>query len=285
MMVELDGQSADRWAPEPGPDEVLVEVRAAALTVHAGVGTETASVEVRDFAGTVCAFGGGDGEGRFVVGEEVYGQLPTQGRSAATEYVVVPATCLSLRPRTVTFAEAAVLPHPAVSAWNALIEAENVQPGQTILVWNGASEVGLYAIQLATLAGATVVAAGEPATAAILRELGAQVVGSDAAERMPADIVFDPARPVAPARADRDVDSAMTPTRGTHRWSPTSVLRPFPRGAELSRPESQLALIADLVDRGGLRPILGRTFPLAAADDARRHAVGSTEPGTTVLVR
>jgi NADPH:quinone reductase-like Zn-dependent oxidoreductase len=271
--------------PRPGVDQVLVRVHAAGIVVDGPPAAGArCTVQVRDIAGTVVAFGGGDGQGRFVVGEEVYGILPP-GRSTAADHVVLPATALSIRPQTTSFAESAALPSAAVKAWNGLVELGGVHAGHTVLVRTGTCASAMYAIQLAALAGATVVAVAGDASAPLLQELGAQeVVAADGCSTEGVDVLFDP--------TTVEIDLATHPTFEVpagephlqHPWRPGTAMPPFAHGFAVRTPEPQLALIADLVDSGVVRPVLDRSFPIADAAAAIEHARTSTAPGTTVLV-
>ena len=280
--------------PEPGIGEVLVRVHAAAITtidldanhpLPQTVRPAARPIPVRDVAGTVTAFGGGDGEGRFVVGEEVFGVVDVDRRSAAAEFVTLPATSLSARPRTISFVESAALPVAAVAAWNALVEIGGLQPGQTVIIQGGASAAGLYAIQIAALIGAVVLATDPGRSTDVLRELGADDVLTPGDHRTPtADLVLDAPNVSALLRSNLRHDAPISSTRAPLRWAPSLGPRTVARGFRSWAPEPQLAIIAGLVDAGELRPVIHRTFPLAAADQAYRAATQTTDPGATVLV-
>ena len=72
--------------------------------------------------------------------------------------------------------EAAALPLVALTAWQALIDRANLQPGQKVLIHAGSGGVGTIAIQLAKHLGATVAATTGPGNVAMVKELGADVV-------------------------------------------------------------------------------------------------------------
>jgi NADPH:quinone reductase-like Zn-dependent oxidoreductase len=262
MMALRRDSDADRLVfdvvplPEPGIDEVLVQVHAAGVTTSDVLGAaqvvdragDTARrVVAAEFAGKVAAFGGGDGEGRFVVGEEVFGLVDASRGDAAAEYVVVRATSLSSRPRTVSYAESAALPLAAVGAWNALAQLDGLRPGRTLIVPDATSVRGLCAVQLARTLGAKVIAEAPLAAGPLLRGLGAHLVVTSATSHA-SDLVL------------------------------AAELSDVP-----SNPEPQLAVVAGLTEAGQLRPVVRRTVPLGAATEVLVQN-SSTGPGRTVLV-
>jgi NADPH:quinone reductase-like Zn-dependent oxidoreductase len=89
---------------------------------------------------------------------------------------VLPAQCLLPVPEHLSFEEAATLPCAAVTAWNALLVKGNLRPGESVLIL-GAGGVSIFALQLAKLAGARVLAiTSSDAKADELRKLGADAV-------------------------------------------------------------------------------------------------------------
>src|SRR5271169_6915299 len=123
--------------PEPGEGEALVHVRAAAINPSdianvAGRFKDTTLPRTpgRDFAGVVV-------KGRQHEGEEVWGSAPTLGivrDGCHAEYVVVPAETLSLRPKSLSIAQAAAIGVPYITAWASIVNAAQLQPGETILI-------------------------------------------------------------------------------------------------------------------------------------------------------
>ena len=86
---------------------------------------------------------------RFSVGDEVYAR-PRDGRIGTfAERIAVDQDDLAIKPANLSMAEAASVPLAALTAWQALVERANLQPGQKVLVHAGSGGVGAYAIQLA----------------------------------------------------------------------------------------------------------------------------------------
>lgn len=151
----------------PGAGEVLVEVRAAGLNpVESGIRggylqavypTDLPAGQGRDLAGVVRETGA-EVTG-FAVGDEVIGWSTVPGTQA--DFVLVPAGQLTHRPAGVPWEAAGGL-YTAGAAAFASVRAVSVGTGDTVVVANAAGGVGSIAVQLARLAGATVIGlAGE----------------------------------------------------------------------------------------------------------------------------
>ncbi|WP_277816919.1 type I polyketide synthase [Streptomyces caatingaensis] len=166
--------------PRPGPGEVVVEVRCAALNyrdVLQAQGTMPLDVpggEHRpgmECAGVVTAVGAGVAEP--AVGDRVF----AFGAGTLASHVAVPAATAGRIPDGMGFAEAATLPVVLLTVHHALHRVARLSAGETVLVHGGAGGVGLAALQYARRAGARVVAsAGTPAKRELLRLLGVEHV-------------------------------------------------------------------------------------------------------------
>ena len=148
--------------PEPGEGEALVHVKAAAIN-PSDVGnvaghfkkTTLPRTPGRDFAGTVI-------KGRLHEGEEVWGSYPTLGvvrDGSHAEYVVVPVEALSLKPKSLSMAQAAAIGVPYITAWASVVSAAQIQAGETILIVGAAGAVGQAATQIANWKQARVIGA------------------------------------------------------------------------------------------------------------------------------
>jgi NADPH:quinone reductase-like Zn-dependent oxidoreductase len=185
--------------PKPGPGEVLLRVRASSLnfrelSVLAGsypLPVKPDVVMCADGAGEVVEVGPGvsrvkrgdrvaaamfprwiDGPFAFDVGLQLGGSLD----GMLTELAVLHEDALVHIPTHLSFEEAATLPCAAVTAWNALTGARPLSAGDTVLVL-GSGGVSLFALQLAKLFGARVIATTSSAEKAKrLEELGADAV-------------------------------------------------------------------------------------------------------------
>lgn len=168
----------DAPRPEPGPGEVLVEVRAAGVNpvdakVRSGSGLlgDPPFTVGWDVSGVVV-----EGEG-FEPGDEVFGLIRFPQEAAAyAEYVTAPADEVLLKPPTITHDEAAAIPLVAETAWQALVHAADIQPGERVLIHAGAGGVGHVAIQIAKARGAHVITTASAIKHDFLTKLGADEV-------------------------------------------------------------------------------------------------------------
>ncbi|WP_416062246.1 zinc-binding dehydrogenase [Rhodococcus indonesiensis] len=139
--------------PEPGPDEVLVRVKASALNrgeiLQAGRVTSGDPVPIGvEFAGEVEQVGAR--VSRWRVGDRVMGH----GTGGQAEYVVAAPLALMPVPDNVSWVQAAAFPNVFITAHDALITNARMQPGESVLVNAASSGIGLAAIRIAQAMGA-----------------------------------------------------------------------------------------------------------------------------------
>lgn len=163
--------------PEPGPSEVVVEVRAAAVnpfdtTLRSGVirqlfPLDFPSGQGSDLAGVVVAVGAEvDG---LAVGDEVLGWTPAGGAHAT--HLAVPADGLVAKPAQVSW-EVAGSVHMVGATAYAAARAVAVQPGETVAVSAAAGGVGSFLVQMLTGRGVRVLGIASPANAEWLDKHG-----------------------------------------------------------------------------------------------------------------
>ncbi|MFD0004265.1 NADP-dependent oxidoreductase [Streptomyces sp. NPDC127178] len=276
--------------PAPRPNEVLVRVRAAGLNPtdwkhrdNGGFLGEPPFVLGWDVSGVVEAVG--IGVVRFQPGDEVFGMLSYPfGHGSHSEYVTAPARVFAHKPASVDHIQAGALPLVSLTAWQALVEYADVQPGQRVLIHAAAGGVGHVAVQIAKARGAHVIGTASAGKHEFLRGLGA-------------DEVID-YRETDFAEAVKDVDVVLDTLGGETSVRSLGVLRPggvvvsiLPVGSDdfyeeaerlgvralrmlVDSDRADLRAIADLVDKGQLRAEIAGTFPLA--DAAEAHALGDT---------
>jgi NADPH:quinone reductase len=148
--------------PQPLADQVVVQVRAAAINpsdVKATLGIMPHAVfprtPGRDFAGVIV-----DGSSEFI-GKEVWGSGGDVGITrdgSHARYLVLPAAAVQLRPQAISMDEAGAVGVPFVTACEGFRRAGTVQRGQTVVVFGANGKVGQAAVQIAARAGAKVIA-------------------------------------------------------------------------------------------------------------------------------
>ncbi|MEV6964735.1 NADP-dependent oxidoreductase [Hamadaea sp. NPDC051192] len=190
--------------PSAGPGQLRVRVQAAGVQPF-DVGVRTGTMPWvqagfpqqigQEYAGIVDQVG--EGVTGWAEGDAVLGSTMLNG---VAEYVVVPAENAVRKPAELDFPSAAALVAASQTASGALLELK-VAAGETLLVHAAAGSVGTIAVQLARLAGATVVGTAGPANHDYLRTLGALPVayGEGLVERV---------RAVAPQGVDVALDAA-----------------------------------------------------------------------------
>jgi len=178
--VVIAPNTPERWvlrevdSPLPAPNEALVRVFAVSLNrgeVRRSLTAEAGWQPGWDLAGVI-ETPAADGSSP-PVGTRVVGFV----RSGAWgELVAVPTNAIAPLPESVSFAQAATLPVAGLTAYHALKQG-GLLLGQSVLITGASGGVGNFAIQLARLSGATVIAhIRQPDQEALVREAGAQAV-------------------------------------------------------------------------------------------------------------
>lgn len=182
----------------PGAGEITVRIYASSLNYHdlgvvsGAMPPSERRIPMSDGAGEVIAVGAGVEE--FAIGDHVvstffpdwldgnplsagFGRTPGDGIDGfAREQVTLPTTAFTRAPHGYSHAEAATLTTAGLTAWRALFENGCLKSGETVLV-QGTGGVSIFALQLAKLAGARVIAtSSSEEKLAKLRTLGADAV-------------------------------------------------------------------------------------------------------------
>jgi NADPH:quinone reductase-like Zn-dependent oxidoreductase len=284
--------------PSPGPGEILVRVHAAAINpvdTQARAFGDRSVAQVRlpyipgfDLSGVVAEVG--EGVTRFLPGDELYALLHLRRGGAYAQYAIVLDTEAAPRPGRASHAEAASLPLVALTAWQALFDTADLQPGETVLIHAGAGGVGSVAIQLARWRGARIITTASQRNHEFLRSLGAHVVIDYTTQRFEdvardVDVVLDA---IGGDTQDRSLDTLRDGGRLVGLLGLTRAALNPGRGiratAILVDPDSaQLARIATLVDDGHIRPVVSHRFPLDQAPEAHRQSETRRTRGKIVL--
>jgi NADPH:quinone reductase-like Zn-dependent oxidoreductase len=274
--------------PDPGPGELLVQVRATAITAGELTWPESwPAIPCHDLSGVVAATGHGAAGWR--PGDEVYGLVGFDRPGAAAEYVAAPAADLAPKPASVDHFAAAAVPLGALTAWQALYDHARLQPGQHVLVHGGAGGVGVYAVQLAALHGVRVTATASARDLAFVSGLGARDVldysGRFEDHVHDVDVVIDPVGGTTTARSWPTLRRDGTLVAIAEEADPSKAGRDDVRSVFfVVRPDGgQLRELANLIDKGQLRPVVSTVFELGALPEAFRAQRAGRPPGKVVI--
>lgn len=329
--IERYGKSSpviigDRPVPACGPRDLLVRVRAASVNpidFKIRDGALRVLFKFRmplilgsDLAGEVIQIGS-EVQG-FSVGDEIMARVQKERIGTFAEQIAIDCSTAALKPKSLSFAEAASLPLAGLTAWQALRDFQPVDrplgKDQKVLIHAGSGGVGSLAIQLAHHLGAHVATTASPRNHELVRSLGADEVIDYRSQR------FD--------ELLRDYDLVLDALGGADQLSSFRVLKPgglvvsiaglpspdFAREQGLPLPVraflwlrslktrraaadakarwiylfmkphgEQLAELGALVDRGVLRPIVDRVLPLDKAGEALDYVATGRATGKVVL--
>ena len=275
--------------PTVARDEILVKVRSTAvnhldLVEASGTARQILPIDLpwipgHEFSGIVEQTG--SDVAAYAPGDAVFGT--TTGMGAYAEYLAVKATAIARKPSNLSFEEAASVPVASQTAWEGLFTHGNLEKGQTILIHGGAGAVGGYAVQLASHAGATVIATASGDDEAYLKSIGASRVidyretqfEKTLGEKV--DIVFHL------TAGDTQKRSFLVLKEGGHLVSATQpvsqeesalhrvsgvMMRLAPSGERLGR-------IARLLEEGTIRPDVATVYALQDAAKAWNDIAGN----------
>jgi putative PIG3 family NAD(P)H quinone oxidoreductase len=301
--------------PEPGPDEVLVEVRATALNradllqrmgaypdPRRGLDLEIPGLE---FAGTVRAVG--RRVTRWKIGDRV---MAIDAGGAYAELVCTHERQLMPVPDAVTLADAAAIPEVFLTAWDALVLQGGLTSGRWALVHAGASGVGTASIQIAKAIGARIAVTCSAGKIDACRALGADLVierspndwATELVAAVPAgvDVVLDV---VGGDEVDRNL--RVVALKGTIvqvglmggastqvnvgailakrvRWIGTT-LRARPLEEKASVTQRFIAEMLPLFDLGRLRPVVDSRFAFADIAHAHEYMASNANTGKILI--
>ncbi|WP_028922738.1 zinc-dependent alcohol dehydrogenase family protein [Pseudonocardia acaciae] len=218
-------------------------------------------------------------------------QLGTMVDGVLTELALLSEDGVVGIPEHLSYQEAAALPLAAVTAWNSLTSGNELRPGATVLTL-GSGAVSLFALQLAKLAGAEVIATtSSDAKAERLKALGADEVINyrehpNWSERVRAltgergvDLVVDPSGPLSESlrsvAASGEVAFVGYTLSGAEGAQPIDPGLLFMAGATLRRiatgSRAHFLELNQAVRVHRLRPVIDRVFPFDRVPDALEH--------------
>ena len=220
------------------------------------------------------------------------------------EYVAVPHTCLLAIPDELSFVDAAALQGGLGTAWHMLVARAGMRPGEWVLVLAAGSGVGSAAIQLAKWFGCTVIAtAGSEAKRERALALGADHVLSPTAapgfdrevmritEGRGVDIALEHVGPTTWKQSLASLGAGgrvVTCGGSSGRMAQTDLWNLFWKEftviGSMGVTRRDVADVLAVVARGGLAPVIDRTFPLAQTRHAQVHLAERRAFGKVVIV-
>lgn len=313
---------ADMPRPTLKPDELLVEVHAAAVNpvdnmITTGMFKPVLHFQLpatigSDLAGVVKEVG--SRVTRFKPGDAVFASIFDLGSGAIAEFAVVPEHLAVMKPDNLDFVQAASIPMVGLTSWQALKERVHLKPGQKVFIPAGAGGIGTFAIQLAKHMGAKVGTTTSTGNVELVRSLGA-------------DEVVD-YKKQAFENVLRDYDGVLGTLRGDTIEKSIGILKPggkivsligpldaaFARARRLNfvltfvfglmsrkimrlakkrdviysflfaRPDgAQLAEIAELLKAEHIKPVIDKVFPFEQAKEALAYLAQGRAKGKVVV--
>lgn len=311
--------------PVVGDDEVLVRVRAASVhpdvwhvvtgrpyvlrLAGAGLRKPKNPVPGIDVAGQVESVG--KDVTRFAAGDEVFGESHRgsqwQNGGAFAEYASVPQDVLALKPKGITFEQAAAVPTSgSIALLN--LRGRQIQPGHSVLINGAGGGVGSIAVQLAKAYGARVTGIDSAKKLEMVRSLGADHVidytqedFTQRGERY--DLIFDVASNLSLSDCKRVLTPAGTYVRIGHdhfgavggrtfgslpSFFKLLARAPFDRhlpDLKFSLPSKKdtMAVLKEFLEAGKLTPVIDRTYPLSEIREAMRYMQEGDVRGKIVI--
>lgn len=291
---EYGGQLVFDEVPTPtiARDEILVKVKSTAvnyldLVKASGTARHVLPIDLpwipgHEFSGIVEQIGGDVAD--HAPGDAVFGASGMGG--AYAEYQAVKPAAIARKPSNLSFEEAASVPVASQTAWQGIFTHGHLEEGQTILIHGGAGAVGAYAVQLASHAGATVIATARGEDEAYLKAIGAsrvidyreaqfeKVVGEKV------DVVFDLVGGDTQKRSFLVLKEGGYLVATTQPVPQEETARRHLSGAmmRLAPSADDLGRIAQLLEEGTIRPDVATVYALQDAAQAWKDLAGNLSP-------
>lgn len=301
--------------PVPNDNQVLVEIRAAAINPYdwhflegvpyiarvLGFGAlrPTSNRLGVDFAGTVEAVG--KNITQFKPGDEVFG-----GKGGAfAEYVVIGEKFLVMKPANITFEQAGGVQIAGLTALQGLRDKGKIQPGQKVLINGASGGVGTFAVQIAKTLGAHVTGVCSTRNVELVRSLGADHVFDYTKEDFTKsgqryDVILDNVgnRSLSESRRVLTPQGKYVLVGGggvnDSRWMgplgpviKTMLLKPFisqDMNMMMSEVKKEdLTFLADLMQSGKVKPVIDKTYPFSEIREAIRYVETGRARGKVVV--
>ncbi|WP_248769605.1 NADP-dependent oxidoreductase [Pseudomonas sp. MWU12-2345] len=326
FLIDRYGKSHGRIAevpqPEPGINDVLVEVHASSvnlldLKISKGefkliLPYKFPLIMGNDLAGVVVRVG--PGVRHFKPGDEVYARPPQARIGGFAELIAVEESALALKPKNTTMEEAASLPLVALTAWQVLVETAQLKKGQKVFIHAGSGGVGTVAIQLAKHLGAFVATTTSTRNVDWVKALGADVVIDYKQQNFEEvlrdyDVVLNSLGPVELEKSlsilkpgGQLISISGPPTAAFAKeqklfWGLGWVMRLLSSGIRRKARQknvryafvfmrasgAQLEKITALVESGVIKPVIDRTVPFESTAEALSYVERGRAKGKVVI--
>jgi len=284
--------------PEPKGDQILIRVIAAGVNPVDGM--IRSGMFAKDGNRAFPIILGGDVAGvvekvgskitKFKAGDPVFAHISLDDSGGYAQYALVTEREAALKPKSLSYVEAAAVPIVALTAWQALIDTARLSEGQTVLIHGGSGGVGTFAIQIAKARGAKVIATASTAKQDLLKELGGDVAIDYTKQKFEeiakdVDVVLDSVGKDTLAHSYGVVKKGGFIVTLVARIDQAELDNHGIRGASLSvEPNSdELAEIGKLIDEKKIKVVVSQTFPLSEARKAQEQAATGHTRGKIVL--
>lgn len=284
--------------PKLQPDDILIQVRAAAVNpvdwkIREGYLQGVLKHQLPltlgwDVSGEVVEVGPQATD--FKIGDAVYVRPDIERDGGYAEYIAVKSSEAAYKPTTLDHTHAAAVPLAGLTAWQALVDAAQLQAGQTVLIHAAAGGVGSLAVQLAKAKGARVIATASSVNIGLVAELGADQFIDYTRTRFEEvvkeiDVVFDTIGGDTQKRSWQVLKAGGILVSVV---SPPSKEIAAERGLRrafvfIHADGRQLTAIGRLIDDGKMKPLIHTVLPLPDARQAHAISQGGHARGKIVL--
>ncbi|MBG9831145.1 NADP-dependent oxidoreductase [Bacillus wiedmannii] len=326
MIIDKYGKVPMRMAEVPTPEineyEVLAEIHAASINpidfkirdgkVKMLLKYEMPLILGNDFSGVIVKVG--SKVTRFKTGDAIYARPRKNKIGTFAEYIAIHEDDIALKPKNLSFEEAASIPLVGLTSYQALHDIMQLEKGQKILIHAGSGGVGTFAIQLAKIMGATVTTTASEAGADLVKSLGADKIINYKTEKFEEilkdyNAVFDTiggttleksfniiksggnivsVSGVPNARFGKEFGSGFFKTLLFSLASKKLTALEKKHNAQYSflfmKPSGdQLRTIANYIEAGKIKPVIDRVFPFEDAQKAMEYSEAGRAKGKIIV--
>ncbi|MEG7844146.1 NADP-dependent oxidoreductase [Bacillus mobilis] len=326
MIIDKYGKVPMRMAEVPTPEineyEVLAEIHAASINpidfkirdgkVKMLLKYEMPLILGNDFSGVIVKVG--SKVTHFKVGDEIYARPRKNKIGTFAEYIAIHEDDVALKPKNLSFEEAASIPLVGLTSYQALHDIMHLQKRQKILIHAGSGGVGTFAIQLAKIMSATVTTTASEAGSDLVKSLGADEIINYKTEKFEKmlkdyDAVFDTiggttleksfdiikgggnivsVSGMPNARFGKEFGSGFFKTLLFSLASKKLTALEKKHNAQYSflfmKPSgNQLRTIANYIESGKIKPVIDRVFPFEDAQKAMEYSEAGRAKGKIIV--